>query len=61
MGSHQDLLDATAFMEKHLIVPVVSDVLTGLDAAEEGFEIMKKGTQFGKIIVKMASPHQARL
>lgn len=61
MGSHQDLLDATAFMEKHRIVPVVSNVLEGIDAAEEGFEIMKKGSQFGKIIVKMEGLKQAKL
>ena len=61
MGSHQDLIDATAFMQTHRIVPVVSHVLEGIGAAEDGFDIMKKGTQFGKIVVKIGGTMQARL
>jgi D-arabinose 1-dehydrogenase-like Zn-dependent alcohol dehydrogenase len=53
MGSHQDMLDATQFIAKHKIVPVVSQVLEGLDAANEGFEMMKNHSQFGKIVVRI--------
>jgi D-arabinose 1-dehydrogenase-like Zn-dependent alcohol dehydrogenase len=53
MGSHKDLLDATEFLSQHKIVPVVSHVLDGLDKFEEGFEIMRKGDQMGKIILKL--------
>jgi D-arabinose 1-dehydrogenase-like Zn-dependent alcohol dehydrogenase len=53
MGSHQDLIDATKFLEEHQIVPVVSHVLDGLEAAEQGFEILQRGEQFGKIVIKM--------
>lgn len=53
MGSHQDLVDATWFMAEHAIVPVVSHVLEGLGSAEQGFELMKHGNQFGKIVVRM--------
>ncbi|TFY67440.1 hypothetical protein EVG20_g3946 [Dentipellis fragilis] len=53
MGSHQDLIDATRFLAEHKIVPVVSHVCDGLSSAEEGFELMKQGAQFGKIIIKI--------
>ncbi|KAF9517984.1 hypothetical protein BS47DRAFT_1482931 [Hydnum rufescens UP504] len=44
MGSRQELIDATAFIEKHRIVPVVSHVLRGLEEAEQGFEILRQIT-----------------
>ncbi|GAA97819.1 uncharacterized protein L969DRAFT_77860 [Mixia osmundae IAM 14324] len=49
MGSLREFKEAVAFIEKHKIVPIVHKILDGLDAAEEGFEIMDKGSQFGKI------------
>jgi hypothetical protein len=36
-------------------VPVVHTVLDGLDKAEEGFELMKKGAQFGKVSLSLLS------
>ncbi|KAJ6537738.1 hypothetical protein B0H19DRAFT_1003457 [Mycena capillaripes] len=53
MGSCADLVAATAFLTQHKIVPVVAAVLPGLEAAEKGFEMMEKGSQFGKIVVKV--------
>ncbi|KAF8802851.1 hypothetical protein BYT27DRAFT_6748988 [Phlegmacium glaucopus] len=38
--------DATEFLAGHRIVPVVSHVLDGLESAEEGFELLKRGDQF---------------
>ncbi|KIJ61516.1 hypothetical protein HYDPIDRAFT_115660 [Hydnomerulius pinastri MD-312] len=58
MGSHQDLRDATNFMAEHHIVPVVSHVLDGLGAADEGFDLMKRGDQFGKIVIRMVKDEQ---
>ncbi len=52
LGSRKDLLDATAFIEKHRIVPEVSHVLRGLDEVPEGFNLLRQGAQFGKIVVK---------
>ncbi|KAF7341188.1 putative zinc-type alcohol dehydrogenase-like protein YogA [Mycena venus] len=54
-GSRQDLKDATAFLEKHRIVPVISHVLPGLETAEDGFEMMRKGEQFGKIVIEVGA------
>ncbi|OJA20396.1 hypothetical protein AZE42_05357 [Rhizopogon vesiculosus] len=61
MGSHKDLIDATKFVSENRIVPVVSHVLDGLEAAEEGFELMKRGDQFGKIVIKMDDKVNAKL
>ena len=52
LGSRKDLLDATAFIEKHQIFPKVSHVLQGFDGLYEGLRLMRDGTQFGKIVVK---------
>ena len=60
MGSHQDLRDATAFLAEHRIVPVVSHVVPGLTAADEGFKLIAKGAQFGKVVIKV-SPAPAKL
>lgn len=54
LGSKADLTAATAFLEKHSIIPVVSHVLYGLQGALEGFEIMKKGEAFGKVVVDIS-------
>ena len=53
MGSRQDLVGATHFLGKHRIVPIVSHVFEGLESAEEGFETMKHGDQFGKIVIRI--------
>ncbi|KAF8163758.1 hypothetical protein B0H34DRAFT_837831 [Crassisporium funariophilum] len=53
MGSHQDLKDATDFIAKHRIVPIVSHVLDGLESAEQGFDLLKRGEQFGKVVIKL--------
>ncbi|PCH37808.1 NAD(P)-binding protein [Wolfiporia cocos MD-104 SS10] len=55
MGSHQDLIDATNFIAEHRIVPVVSHIIDGLEAAEEGFELIKKGEQFGKVVIRIGN------
>ena len=53
MGSHQDMIDATKFISQHRIVPVVSHVLDGLEAADEGFNIVQSGDHFGKIVIRI--------
>ncbi|KAL0575682.1 hypothetical protein V5O48_006293 [Marasmius crinis-equi] len=53
MGSYADLKEATEFIAAHKIVPIVSDVLEGLDKAEEGFKMLDKGGQFGKVVISV--------
>jgi D-arabinose 1-dehydrogenase-like Zn-dependent alcohol dehydrogenase len=59
LGSHQDLLDATAFLSDHRIVPVVTHVLQGLEKAEEGYDLIRKGNQFGKVVIDIACSSSA--
>lgn len=61
MGSHKDLIDATNFITKHRLVPIVSHVIEGLEKAEQGFELMKRGQQFGKIVIRLGGVGKARL
>ena len=53
MGSQKDLEDATNFIAEKKLVPVISHTIEGLESIEEGFETLKKGGQFGKIVVKI--------
>lgn len=52
MGSPADWAAMNAFVAKHGIKPVVSDVFP-LDRAGEAFGLMERGDQFGKIVVTM--------
>ena len=49
MGSLEEFKKAVAFIDEKKINPIVHTVLQGLEKAEEGFEIMKQGGQFGKV------------
>jgi NADPH:quinone reductase-like Zn-dependent oxidoreductase len=52
MGSPSDWSAMTAFVARHRLKPVVSEVLP-LERAGEAFELMEAGRQFGKIVVRM--------
>ncbi|KZS99093.1 NAD(P)-binding protein [Sistotremastrum niveocremeum HHB9708] len=56
MGSLSELKAATEFMAEHQIRPVVDSVLPGLEKAQDGFEKMRSGKQFGKIVVRVDRP-----
>jgi len=60
LGSQAELVEATNFITKHAIRPVISHVLDGLDDAERGFELLQEGAQMGKIVVRIA-PKGAKL
>jgi len=52
MGSPADWAAMTAFAVRNRIKPVISDVFP-LDRAPEGFDLMERGGQFGKIVVRI--------
>ena len=57
MGSRKDFKEMVAFTAENKIRPVVSRVVSGLDNLEaiDGlFEDMKKGNQFGKLVVEVS-------
>lgn len=49
MGSLAEFKRAIAFIEMHKIKPVVHTILSGLEHADVGFDLMKSGGQFGKV------------
>lgn len=53
MGSVKDLQNATRFLAEKRLTPVVSHVIHGLQNAEQGFELMQRGGQFGKIVINI--------
>ena len=52
MGSPADWSAMTAFVERHGLKPVISVVLP-FERAPEGFDLMERGGQFGKIVIRM--------
>ncbi|KAF8712427.1 Zinc-binding dehydrogenase, partial [Rhizoctonia solani] len=55
MGSTAELQAATDFAAKHKLKPSVSVVLEGLENAERGFELIEKGRESGKIVVRVGT------
>jgi zinc-binding alcohol dehydrogenase/oxidoreductase len=52
MGSPSDWSAMLVFVERHKLKPVISDFLP-LDRGPEGFDLMERGGQFGKIVIRM--------
>lgn len=58
VGSRKEFADMVRFVQEHKLVPVVSKVANGLENLEgldDLFDEMKKGSQFGKLVVSIAS------
>jgi NADPH:quinone reductase-like Zn-dependent oxidoreductase len=51
MGSAADWKAMTEFVETHRLRPVISEILP-FERAMEGFDLMERGGQFGKIVVR---------
>ncbi|KAH9811797.1 hypothetical protein DFH28DRAFT_900215 [Melampsora americana] len=54
MGSLSEFQQMINFIEQHQIEPVVYKTLIGFESVEEGFEILKNGQQFGKVVVEIS-------
>jgi D-arabinose 1-dehydrogenase-like Zn-dependent alcohol dehydrogenase len=57
MGSRKEFKDMVEFVRKKQVKPVVSRTVQGLDNIEgidSLFEDMKKGSQFGKLVIEIA-------
>ena len=62
MGSKKELKDATEFISKHKIVPIIDyPIVNGLDNADEGFDRLKNSTQFGKVVINVAATDASKL
>lgn len=53
MGSREELRDLLAHMEKHGMKPIVDKVFP-LDQAQQAFDRLAEGKQFGKVILQIA-------
>jgi len=51
MGSRVEFEKMLKFVEEHQIKPIVSDVWEGLEKTEDAILHMRKGAQFGKLVV----------
>ncbi|KAF9924882.1 hypothetical protein BGZ67_009027 [Mortierella alpina] len=58
MGSRFEFGEMVDFVGKHKIKPVVSHVWPGLESAEEAFNVIKAGAQFGKVVLTLKSDSQ---
>lgn len=57
MGSRKEFRDMVQFVNEKKIKPIVSKVAKGLDditGVEGLFDDMKKGSQFGKLVIEVA-------
>ena len=57
MGSRKEFTEVIAFIGKNRIQPVVDSVysMDDVDSVDDAFEVMKAGTQFGKLVVRIAT------
>lgn len=58
MGSRQEFRDMIAFVNEKKIKPVVSRIVKGvgnINDIDDLFSDMKKGTQFGKLVIQIGS------
>ena len=62
-GSRKEFKDMIDFIKEKKVVPVVSETAQGLDldAINGLFDIMKKGTQFGKLCVEISKDGKSKL
>ncbi|KAJ3237455.1 hypothetical protein HDU78_004077 [Chytriomyces hyalinus] len=51
MGSRQEFQEMVAFVAEKKIVPVVHAVFKGLGRLDEAFDVMRAGSQMGKLVV----------
>ena len=63
MGSRKEFADMVKFVQEKELVPIVSKVAHGgldnLEGIDVLFEEMKKGTQFGKLVIEIAKEQEA--
>lgn len=64
MGSRKEFKDMIAFVNEKKIKPVVSRVVKGIDnlkEIDELFDEMKKGSQFGKLVIELDNGSSSKL
>lgn len=59
MGSREEFHQMIRWVEQERIPVQVERVFQGLEAAEDAFDIMKRGVGFGKLVLDLQSTHHA--
>lgn len=52
-GSRREFLEMIAFVQKHKVRPVISQVWDGLDSVNAAMDTMRESSQFGKLVVSI--------
>ncbi|QSS66156.1 alcohol dehydrogenase [Histoplasma capsulatum] len=64
MGSRKEFKDMINFVNEQKIKPIISRVVQGIDNVKEIdglFDDMKKGTQFGKLVIELVNSGDSKL
>jgi D-arabinose 1-dehydrogenase-like Zn-dependent alcohol dehydrogenase len=63
MGSRKEFTDMINFIKEKKAVPIVSETVSGLDldAINGLFDVMNKGTQFGKLCIEISKDGKSKL
>jgi D-arabinose 1-dehydrogenase-like Zn-dependent alcohol dehydrogenase len=64
MGSRKEFKEMVDFVKTQKMTPVVSRVVKGIDnmqGIDSLFDDMKKGSQFGKLVVEIGTGSESRL
>ena len=63
MGSRKEFADMVRFVKEKNLKPVVSRTVQGLDLGQIDtlFDDMKKGSQFGKLVVQIQSQPSSKI
>ncbi|KAH8424389.1 MDR/zinc-dependent alcohol dehydrogenase-like family protein [Aspergillus melleus] len=64
LGSRREFAQMVDFVRKKRIVPVISRVVNGIEnlhEIEELFDMLRSGSQLGKLVIKLNSEEQCRL
>ncbi|KAG0049707.1 hypothetical protein BGZ83_005478 [Gryganskiella cystojenkinii] len=51
LGSRREFLEMVAFVDKHKVRPVISQVWEGLESVNASLDTMRQSSQFGKLVV----------
>ncbi|KAL2919270.1 hypothetical protein HK105_200913 [Polyrhizophydium stewartii] len=59
MGNNEEFGRMLKLISEHKLRPVIASVFDGLNSIDQAFDMMRKGAQFGKIVVRIAGPDAA--
>jgi D-arabinose 1-dehydrogenase-like Zn-dependent alcohol dehydrogenase len=64
MGSRKEFKEMIEFVKEKKVKPVISQTVKGIDdlgQINELFEVIRKGSQFGKLVIEIPDPSSPKL